>query len=426
MDKTYRYFVGIDWGSEEHEACVVDEAGKKVLERRVTHSGEGLGELLEALNKLCTGQVEQMAVAIEVPRGPVVEAVLERGMAVYSVNPKQLDRFRDRHSVAGAKDDRLDAFVLADSLRTDRHCFEGVSADHELIIELRAWSRMEDDLKIQENRLANQTREELNRYYPQLLKLSPAMDEPWVWTLWELAPTPEAGRNLGKQSIEALLKEHRIRRIDAEAVAKALQTAPLHVAPGTTKATVAHIKQLLKRQKLVQEQLKECKQETERLLALLQKANPTGGGEHGGPSDAEILDSLPGVGRVVIASLLTEGGRALAERDYAAIRALGGVAPVTQATGKKSGKKALVLMRRACSKRLRNALYHWARVSMQTDEWAKERYHALRSKGHSHGRALRGLADRWLSVLFAMLKSLTLYDPARRGQSGSAVLSAAS
>ncbi|MCG8598340.1 MAG: IS110 family transposase [Kiloniellales bacterium] len=61
-----------------------------------------------------------IAVAIEVPHGPVVEALLEHGFQVYALNPKQLDRFRDRFSLAGAKDDRRDALVLADTLRTDR------------------------------------------------------------------------------------------------------------------------------------------------------------------------------------------------------------------------------------------------------------------------------------------------------------------
>ena len=51
--------------------------------------------------------------------GPIVEALLERGYNVYSINPKQLDRFRDRFAVSGAKDDSLDSYVLADSLRTD-------------------------------------------------------------------------------------------------------------------------------------------------------------------------------------------------------------------------------------------------------------------------------------------------------------------
>ena len=64
-----------------------------------------------------------VGVAIETPRGPVVESLMERGIAVHSINPKQLDRFRDRLSPAGAKDDRRDARVLASALRTDPHCF---------------------------------------------------------------------------------------------------------------------------------------------------------------------------------------------------------------------------------------------------------------------------------------------------------------
>jgi len=55
--------------------------------------------------------VHRVAVAIEVPRGAIVELLVERGFQVFAINPKQLDRFRDRHTVAGAKDDRRDAFV---------------------------------------------------------------------------------------------------------------------------------------------------------------------------------------------------------------------------------------------------------------------------------------------------------------------------
>ena len=71
-------------------------------------------------------------------------------------------------------------------------------------------------------------------------------------------------------------------------------------------------------------------------------------------------------------------------------------------------------MRYGCNLRLRNAVYHWSRVSMQRDPRSREHYHRLRSKGHSHGRALRGLADRLLELLCAMLRSGMAYDPARR------------
>ena len=57
-----------------------------------------------------------LSMAIEVPRGPLVESLMERGLAVHAINPKQLDRFRDRISPAGAKDDRRNAWVLAAAL----------------------------------------------------------------------------------------------------------------------------------------------------------------------------------------------------------------------------------------------------------------------------------------------------------------------
>src|SRR5436305_14961225 len=95
----------------------------------------------------------------------------------FRFNSKQLDRFRDRHTVAGAKDDRRDAFVLADSLRTDEPCFRRVVLDDPLVIEIRELSRMDEDLREEAGRLQNRLREQLHRFFPQMLKLSPAADE---------------------------------------------------------------------------------------------------------------------------------------------------------------------------------------------------------------------------------------------------------
>lgn len=127
--------------------------------------------------------------------------------------------------------------------------------------------------------------------------------------------------------------------------------------------------------------------------------------------DAAILRSLPGVGRIVLATLLAEAHHAIRARDYHALRTLTGVAPVT----KRSGKSCRVEMRQACSHRLRSAVYHWSRVAMQHDPRSRLRYRALRSRGHSHGRALRGVGDRLLAVACAMLRSQTTYDPGSPG-----------
>jgi transposase len=128
--------------------------------------------------------------------------------------------------------------------------------------------------------------------------------------------------------------------------------------------------------------------------------------------DVEILISLPGVGTIVLATLLAEAWDALQRRDYAALRSLAGVAPVTR----KSGKSCIVVRRQACHDRLANAMYHWARVAVQHDARSRAKYVALRGRGHSHRRALRSVADRLLNVACAMLKNRTLFNPLMAAQ----------
>src|SRR4029434_5652700 len=94
------------------------------------------------------------------------------------------------HTVAGAKDDRRDAFVLADSLRTDRPSFRQVHVEEPHLLMLRELSRTEEALLTEFRRATNQLREQLHRFYAPLLQLCPAADEPWLWELLELAPTP--------------------------------------------------------------------------------------------------------------------------------------------------------------------------------------------------------------------------------------------
>jgi transposase len=120
-----------------------------------------------------------------------------------------------------------------------------------------------------------------------------------------------------------------------------------------------------------------------------------------------ILKSMPGIGRINLATLLSEGSGPLSSRDYQGLRTLCGAAPVT----KRSGKSHIVIMRYAAHVRLRNTVYHWARVATQHDPKCRARYAALRKRGHSHGRALRGVADRLLGLACVLLQRQTLFDP---------------
>ena len=159
------------------------------------------------------------------------------------------------------------------------------------------------------------------------------------------------------------------------------------------------------RLRLVQRQLADAKREIARLIDVLADSEDSGSGQPGGQRDVTVLSSLPGVGQTVIATLLAEAPQALARRDYKALRCLTGVAPVTR----RSGKYKLVVRRMAAHARLRDAVYHWARVAVQRDPVSKAKYAALRARGHA--RALRSVADRLLAVACAMLRTQTCYRP---------------
>lgn len=407
MENEPTLFVGVDWASTEHQVCVLGPEGP--IQRAFAHDAEGLGAMVDWLcGQAATPQL--VAVAIETPHGPVVEALMDRGVAVFSVNPKQLDRFRDRFSPAGAKDDRRDALVLASSLKTDRHCFRRLEPLEPLVVELREWSRMADELKEERTRLTNRIRQQLWRYYPQALELGDDVGAEWFLDLLEIAPTPQTARRLTEKRIGRILSSHRIRRLSAGEVLTALRRPALTVAAGTVDAASAHIATVVERLRLVNRQLKTVVRKLDTLVEQL-AAPEADLGQPSEQRDVVILRSLPGVGRIVLATLLAEAHHAIRARDYHALRTLTGVAPVT----KRSGKSCRVEMRQACSHRLRSAVYHWARVAMQRDPRCRLRYSALRSRGHSHGRALRGVGDRLLAVACAMLKSQTTYDPVSPG-----------
>jgi hypothetical protein len=105
----YDILVGIDWATRSHQICLLSPDGGILEESSVDHRAEAVHRFIAALLGRVDAEAHRVAVAIEIPRGPLVETLLERGIRVYTLNPKQVDRFRDRHSVAGAKDDRLDA-----------------------------------------------------------------------------------------------------------------------------------------------------------------------------------------------------------------------------------------------------------------------------------------------------------------------------
>ena len=275
-----------------------------------------------------------------------------------------------------------------------------------VVVELREWSRMAEELKQERVRLTNRVRQQLWRYYPQMLELTEDVGADWLLALWRKAPTPAAVMRLTQTKIAKVLSTHRIPRITAHDALAILRLPALTVAPGTADAARIHITTVAERLNLVNRQIKTVTRWIDGRVEQL--AGPEiEPGQDTEQRDAAILRSLPGVGRIVLATQLAEAHQALRARDYHALRTLTGVAPVT----KRSRKSCRVEMRQACSGRLQTAVYHWARVATPHDARSRYRCAALRARGHSHACALRTVADRLLGIACVMLTNRTMFDP---------------
>jgi transposase len=407
---TADWFVGVDWAIDAHDVCLVDRDGRIGARVAIDHTAPALHAFVEDLLTRAGGDPARLALGIEVPRGTLVELCVERGIPVYAINPKQVDRFRDRFTVAGAKDDPRDAHVIADGLRTDPRAYRRVRLDHPVVIQLREWSRLDETLREDTGRLTNQLRDVVYRTMPGVLTVCPAADEPWFWALVDAAPTPAAQRRLSPRRLDRLLREHRIRRITASELHAVLQQPSVYTAPGVVDAVAAHLKLLVPRLTLVAAQRREAERQLTRLLDALDAEHPADDQrEH---SDVAILRSMPGVGVRVAAKVLAEASQPLVERAYHVVRTAMGVAPVTKQSGRRH--RPVVAMRYACNRHLREAGYHWARTAAQHDLHTRAYYQALRRRGHSHGRSLRSVADRALRILMTLLTRGQLFDPSYR------------
>ena len=197
-------FAGVDWASEEHAVCVVDERGRILEGRRYRHNEPGIRALCARLLRLGVALV-----ALERPDGLLIERLLDAGLAVVAVHPNQVKAMRPRFSVAGGKSDGFDSFVLAELARTDSHRFRVLEPDSDQTKALRAMTRARDGLVRTRVGLANQLRDQLATFWPGASKVFCSVDShDRAGVPASRYPTPLDARGLGEQRLQAFLKRH--------------------------------------------------------------------------------------------------------------------------------------------------------------------------------------------------------------------------
>ena len=156
----------IDWATERHTGVVVNHTGDMVADYTFAHTRAGLAAMLR---RFTHHGVER--VAIERPDGPVVDTLLDAGFTVFVIPPRQMKNLRGRYGSTGNKDDVLDAFVLADVVRTDHRRLRPLEPDTDATRALRALTRARKDLVHTRVALTNQLRANLQLVLPGAIGL---------------------------------------------------------------------------------------------------------------------------------------------------------------------------------------------------------------------------------------------------------------
>ena len=174
------FCVGVDLGNDKHAVCVLDPLRRVVKSCIVENDLRLLDVIATAIGDASPASVH---IGLEDRNNVVVDALLAGGFAVFTANPKQVDRFRDRETVAGAKDDRRDASVLANALATDEALFQRVAVLSEAEVAMRSLTATLVELDDDHRRVSNRLRAVVLRFFPALLALCEGADQAWVWAL---------------------------------------------------------------------------------------------------------------------------------------------------------------------------------------------------------------------------------------------------
>ena len=191
---------GIDWASADHAVCVVDLAGRVRDRFTAVHDRAGIAGLIARLRG--SGAAE---VAIERGGGVLVDALLAAGLTVVVIGSRQVKNLRSRYGSSGAKDDRFDAFVLADTLRTDRARLRPLVPDSPATLALRAAVRARRDLVAHRVSACNQLRAHLAVAFPGAIGLFSELDSPLSLAFLAAFPGQQAAALLDEQALAGWL-----------------------------------------------------------------------------------------------------------------------------------------------------------------------------------------------------------------------------
>ncbi|MEV6012723.1 IS110 family transposase [Streptomyces sp. NPDC051976] len=377
-------WAGIDAGKGHHWATVVDSTGASLWSKKI-ENGESailtaMGEILDLADEV------SWAVDISGTSSALLLALLAaHGQRAVYVPGRTVNRMAGAYR-GEAKTDARDAYVIAETAR-HRKDFTAIEVPAQLVANLALLTAHRTDLVADRVRMINRLRDLLTGVFPALERAFDYSSNKGALVLLTGYQAPAAIRRRGQARLTAWLAHRNIRAADAVA-AKAVEAAQAQqtTLPGEDVA-VQIVADLAAQVLLLDDRLKRIDKQIREVF-------------HSHPQ-AEIIESLPGIGPILGAELVVAAGDLSAYADAGHLASAAGLVPVPRDSGRRTGN---FHRPKRYSRRLRRVFYMSAQTSIIREGPNRDFYLKKRSEGFKHVQAVIALARRRVNVSWALLR----------------------
>jgi transposase len=388
-----RLWVGVDVGKDHHWVCVVDDAGKQVLSRKVVNDQQPIAAVIAEIDQL--GQEVAWTVDLSSVYASLLLTVLaDASKSVRYLAGRAVWQASATYRGGEAKTDAKDARVIADQSRMRGDDLPVLQPDDSVIAEMRMLTAHRTDLVADRTRTINRLRQQLIAVCPALERVADLTDDRGWVVLLERYQRPKAIRQSGVSRITRVLSDAGVRNAVAiaEAAVAAAKSQTVRL-PGEEVAA-----------RLVAELAKEVVS----LDARIKTTDADIKDRFHRHRHAEVILSMPGMGFRLGAEFLAAVGDPSLIGSADQLAAWAGLAPVPRDSGKRTGR---LHTPQRYSRRLRRVMYMSALTAVRYDPDSKAYYQRKRDEGKRPTQAVIRLARRRTNVLYALLRDNRTWQP---------------
>jgi transposase len=377
-------WVGIDVGKTHHWVCVVDPDGKVLLSVKIGNDEAEIVALLAQVASLATRLIWAVDI-IGAPSALLLALLTRAGQPVHYASGRVVAAMSTAYAGEG-KTDAKDAYVIAETARLRRD-LAAIDADTDLVRNLAVLTGHRADLIADRVRMINRLRDLMTGVFPSLERAFDYSSHKGALVLLTGYGSPDGIRRVGQTRLTSWLRNRNVRG-SADVASRAVNAAKAQsVVLAGQELTASIIAELASGILALDERLKALDARIEETFS-----------EH---PQAAIIQSMPGFGPFLGASLLVGAGDLRAFPSAGHLAAAAGLVPVPNDSGRRTGNLHRPLR---YSRPLRHVFYLSAQTSMMRAGPNRDYYLKKRARGATHSQAVIALARRRIDVLWALLR----------------------